>query len=29
MADITVRIKRLDPDVALPTYAYAGDAAST
>lgn len=26
MADITVRIKRLDPDVTLPSYAYAGDA---
>ena len=26
MADITVRIKRLDPDVTLPSYAYTGDA---
>ncbi len=26
MSDIEVRIKRLDPDVPLPSYAYAGDA---
>lgn len=26
MSDITVRIKRLDPAVELPTYAYSGDA---
>ena len=26
MADLTVKIKRLDPDVKLPSYAYEGDA---
>lgn len=26
MSDLTVKIKRLDPDVKLPSYAYEGDA---